>query len=425
MAVHERTACALAPRNCPMRGLFAYGADGWSTAGPCECRGIDVSDPHAMREHLMRAHSLAEQLPDKERSSTWTIKLPAAALFETGIFSEPLAEAWGKPALHRWEPTILSRREDGKKFLAQVVAARHAGVSLLLFGLTPSAEGMYLTAEVQAPQEGVAPPYVWQSRVLGTDALKADASAADEARLLRRCVAFPEAAAEFCRDAHGEIKISLTMKDEDDDDSEAGEMFEDMFQIVWDGEGEEGEEGEFDDDDDGEMMGGGPGGGPGGGGPGGGGLVRGLLQPSDLVVGPGGSIVSSAFADGAFARRYPGAAQLRSRVEAATAEEERFVRRMRARRDVSQAELRRLNGIAARPSPNGPGDDDDDDGDDEADAFEADAMATTTASTLEMADEPVGGALQRRVREHMAARRRRGPASPRSRERWMGRVSRE
>ena len=167
----------------------------------CPLRGKAVDWPSMLMDlKLMKAHSLAEQLPDKERSSTWTIKLPAAELFETGIFSEPLAEVWGKPALHRWEPTILSRREDGKKFLAQVVAARHAGMSLLLFGLTPSAEGMYLTAEVQAPQEGVAPPYVWQSRVLGTDALKADASAADEARLLRRCVAFPEAAAEFCRD---------------------------------------------------------------------------------------------------------------------------------------------------------------------------------------------------------------------------------
>ena len=51
--------------------------------------------------------------------------------------------------LTRWEPTILEGRDDGKPFVAQCVAARHAGLSMLVLGLGPGCEGMYLTAELQ------------------------------------------------------------------------------------------------------------------------------------------------------------------------------------------------------------------------------------------------------------------------------------
>ena len=71
---------------------------------------------------------------------------------------------------------------------------------------------MHIHGPMQATQEGAPPPYCWQSRVLGCDALKAGVPAHEEARLLRRCVAFPEAALEFCRDAQGDVKIVLTVR---------------------------------------------------------------------------------------------------------------------------------------------------------------------------------------------------------------------
>jgi hypothetical protein len=97
---HERLECPLAPRTCPIRAGFAFDAKGWSASRTCDCRGLDVADPKALSEHLVSEHGIAKQQRDEERSSTWTLKLPAAELFETGLFAS--AEGgWGQPATHR------------------------------------------------------------------------------------------------------------------------------------------------------------------------------------------------------------------------------------------------------------------------------------------------------------------------------------
>ena len=150
---HQTLECPNAPRTCPVRAGFCFDSKGWSTVGQCECRGLDVTDPKGLAAHLTGVHGLGSQERDKDRSSTWTLTLPAATLFEAGgpfCLDDADNSTWGQPAQHKWEPTILSGREDGKTFLAQCVAARHAGLSLLVLGLGPGCEGMYLTAEMQA-----------------------------------------------------------------------------------------------------------------------------------------------------------------------------------------------------------------------------------------------------------------------------------
>ena len=126
---HERLECPRAPRTCPIRAGFAFDAKvdltliltltltltltlaltltltltltkGWSASRTCDCRGLDAaSDPKALSEHLVGEHGIATQQRDEERSSTWTLKLPAAELFETGLFAS--ADGWGQPATHR------------------------------------------------------------------------------------------------------------------------------------------------------------------------------------------------------------------------------------------------------------------------------------------------------------------------------------
>ena len=96
---HERLECPRAPRTCPIRAGFSFDAKGWSASGPCDCRGLDIADPKALCGHLVSEHGIATQQRDDERSSTWTLKLPAAELFEMGLFAS--ADGWGQPATHR------------------------------------------------------------------------------------------------------------------------------------------------------------------------------------------------------------------------------------------------------------------------------------------------------------------------------------
>ena len=81
------------------------------------------------------------------RRSSLTLTESPAALPLTRW--EPTLTPTPTPTLTRWEPTILEGRDDGKPFVAQCVAARHAGLSMLVLGLGPGCEGMYLTAELQ------------------------------------------------------------------------------------------------------------------------------------------------------------------------------------------------------------------------------------------------------------------------------------
>ena len=96
---HERLECPRAPRTCPIRAGFAFDAKGWSASRTCDCRGLTSADPKALSEHLVSEHGIAKQQRDEERSSTWTLKLPTAQLFEAGLFAS--ADGWGQPATHR------------------------------------------------------------------------------------------------------------------------------------------------------------------------------------------------------------------------------------------------------------------------------------------------------------------------------------
>jgi hypothetical protein len=375
--------------------------------------------------------------------------------------------------LTRWEPTILEGRDDGKPFVAQCVAARHAGLSLLVLGLGPGCEGMYLTAELQvtwphtqwldileyasalsppaglgpmhihgpmqATQEGAPPPYCWQSRVLGCDALKAGVPAHEEARLLRRCVAFPEAALEFCRDAQGDVKIVLTIKDDDDDDSEVGEMFDEMFEIVYEGDEHdaqgEAEEGEGEE----VMMLAGP---PTAAGPplrSPGHVLR-LPMPPPMppsMPGLGRAVLPSAIlgrgrgggagrvrrgGDFVAARRYPDVARLRAAVEAAEVEEREeeaaFVRRVRAWRNAGLgSEVWRNAGLAEARETR-----------ERREALEADGMRCEVASDDEeqqaeaAEDRRAGAPSSSASREQLRGQR---PASPGRRGQWAGRLRRQ
>ena len=88
-----------------------------------------------------------------------------------------------------------------------------------MLGLSPGAEGMQVEVEVQG-QQGQPPPYSWTSRVLGADAMRPGVGAEEEARLLRRCVAFPEAALEFCAGADGRLTLVVSVRGEKEEDSE-------------------------------------------------------------------------------------------------------------------------------------------------------------------------------------------------------------
>ena len=406
--------------------------------------------------------------------------------------------------LTRWEPTILEGRDDGKPFVAQCVAARHAGLSMLVLGLGPGCEGMYLTAELQvtcptrsgsisasafspptgygpapcaetltcnmhmqhahatctcnmhihgpmqATQEGAPPPYCWQSRVLGCDALKAGVPAHEEARLLRRCVAFPEAALEFCRDAQGDVKIVLTIKDDDDDDSEVGEMFDEMFEIVYEGDEHDalGEEGEGEGEEVMMLAGppmafGPPLRSPGHVLPGGRllpmpppvplpmlGLGRAALPSAVLGRGRGGGAGRTRRGGDfvAAARRYPDVARLRAAVEAAEVEEREeeaaFVRRVRAWRNASLgSEVWRNAGLAEAREMR-----------ERREALEADGMRCEMASDdeeqqaeeagegLALTGAPSSSAAASASREQLRGQR---PASPGWRGQWAGRLRRQ
>jgi len=261
---HQQRTCDFAPKGCPFREVLEFGPAGWRTAGRCECRGLDIHDAEAMSAHLCNAHACVTQPLDKikiegehdgerERTCTWTLVLPTADIFQTPASTKD----WVLPAVHRWPATILVR-SDGRAFLVQCFAARHSGLSLLVLGLSHATEGMRVEAQVTGQQGGL-PPYIWTSKVFAADAMRPGVTPEDEARLLRRAVAFPEAALEFCTDKEGKLKIELNIRNEDeweeDMDEETFDFINDFILMdedddEADGEGEEEEEDDDDDDDD-------------------------------------------------------------------------------------------------------------------------------------------------------------------------------